>query len=196
MFRDAVVFVANIVPQGLVLTAILSLTIGAINISRKQTLVQRVNAVRSLANVTTLCFDKTGTLTRNRLRVTEIMPLAKLSEGEIVRRLKLYTGNLSHLNRTAAAVASYLDGDGDGARSRRWSRRAVPFTSTRKWSAIVLPQETLIMSAPERVLYPKIRRHPAGGRWRRRGCACWRRSHARRRRCRTARSTRTATRWR
>ncbi len=156
-FRDAVVFVASVVPQGLVLTAILGLTIGAISISRKQTLVQRVNAVESMANVTTLCFDKTGTLTRNKLSVTQIVPLANASETDVLDRLKLYTGNLSHLNRTAAAVSTYLnDGKGEQpALPAITKTREVPFTSSRKWGAIVLPQETLIMGAPERVLCPE-----------------------------------------
>ncbi len=156
-FRNAVVFVASIVPQGLVLTAILSLTIGAISISRKQTLVQRVNAVESMANVTTLCFDKTGTLTRNKLSVTEIVPLNDLSEGDVADRLRLYTGNLSTLNRTAAAVSRYLNGETDDtpALPAAVKTREVAFTSARKWGAIVLPQETLIMGAPERVLCPE-----------------------------------------
>jgi cation-transporting ATPase E len=156
-FRDAVVFVASIVPQGLVLTAILSLTIGAVSISRRQTLVQRVNAVESMANVTTLCFDKTGTLTRNKLTVTQIIPVAQLSEAEINERLKLYTANLSNLNRTAAAVATYLNEGREAVPSLPAvvKLREVPFTSARKWGAVVLPDETLIMGAPERVLCPE-----------------------------------------
>ncbi|MBK8021726.1 MAG: HAD-IC family P-type ATPase [Chloroflexi bacterium] len=152
-FRSAVVFVASIVPQGLVLTAVLALTIGAVNISRKQTLVQRVNAVESMANVTTLCFDKTGTLTQNLLTVMKIEPLGVLPQNEIVERLALYTGNLSNQNRTAAAVASYVNGDSAlPALPAVTKTREVPFTSQRKWGAIVLPQETLILGAPERVL--------------------------------------------
>jgi len=153
VFRDAVVFVASIVPQGLVLTAILSLTIGAVNISRKQTLVQRVNAVESMANVTTLCFDKTGTLTRNKLSVTQIIPIAQMSPDAIREKLQLYTGNLSHLNRTAAAVAQYVNGGSDEHLLPDVRKESeVPFTSSRKWGAITLPNETLIMGAPERVL--------------------------------------------
>ncbi len=110
-FRNAVVFVASIVPQGLMLSAILALTIGAVSISRFQTLVQRVNAVESMANVTTLCFDKTGTLTKNKLSVHHVLPLAQISNAELDQRLRLYTANLSHLNRTAAAVAHHLNGD-------------------------------------------------------------------------------------
>ena len=45
--RNAVVFTTSLVPQGLVLVAILSLTIGAVRISRQRTLIQRVNAVES-----------------------------------------------------------------------------------------------------------------------------------------------------
>lgn len=159
VFRDAVVFVASIVPQGLVLTAILSLTIGAVSISRKQTLVQRVNAVESMANVTTLCFDKTGTLTRNKLSVTQLIPVASLPEAEVANRLRLYTGNLSHLNRTAAAVSNYVNGTDHGklVLPAVTKTSEIPFTSARKWGAIVLPDETLIMGAPERVLCPEDR---------------------------------------
>jgi cation-transporting ATPase E len=150
-FRNAVVFVASIVPQGLMLSAILALTIGAVSISRFQTLVQRVNAVESMANVTTLCFDKTGTLTKNKLSVSKIMPLAQLPPEEIDKRLRLYTANLAHLNRTAAAVAQHLDGD-TPLLPEVVKLREVPFTSARKWGALIFPQETLIMGAPERVL--------------------------------------------
>lgn len=150
-FRNAVVFVASIVPQGLMLSAILALTIGAVSISRFQTLVQRVNAVESMANVTTLCFDKTGTLTKNKLSVARVIPLSRLSSGEIERQLRLYTANLSHLNRTAAAVAHHLNGE-TPLLPETVKTREVPFTSTRKWGAVIFTDEALIMGAPERVL--------------------------------------------
>ena len=152
-FRDAVVFVASIVPQGLVLTAILSLTIGALSISRFQTLVQRVNAVESMANVSVLCFDKTGTLTRNQLTVTQIIPLNGLSQDEVKARLQLYLSNLSTLNRTAAAVLTHINGDVAPNQLPPVAKlREIPFTSQRKWGAVVLPENTLILGAPERVL--------------------------------------------
>ncbi len=152
MFRNAVVFVTSLVPQGLVLTAILSLTLGAISISRFQTLIQRVNAVESLANVTVLCFDKTGTLTRNQLAVVRVEPLGSLTLEEITQTLHTYVGNLAALNRTAAAVATYTQEHLNGASGAVSKLREVPFSSQRKWGAIVLPDETLILGAPERVL--------------------------------------------
>lgn len=149
--RNAVVFTTSLVPQGLVLVAILSLTIGAIRISRHQTLIQRVNAVESLANVTVLCFDKTGTLTENRLAVTEVLPLNGAGQDQVRQKLHLYTSNLASLNRTAGAVAAYTQ-DLDGSAALVQKLREIPFTSTRKWGAIVLPGETLVLGAPERVL--------------------------------------------
>ncbi|MCC6616839.1 MAG: cation-translocating P-type ATPase [Anaerolineae bacterium] len=151
-FRNAVVFVTSLVPQGLVLTAILALTIGAISISRHQTLVQRVNAVESMANVTTLCFDKTGTLTRNQLRVIDIESLNGEDVEDTRSRLSLYVNNLGHLNRTAAAVALFTNDIEDTLPPAIVKTREVPFNSARKWGAIVFENETLVLGAPERVL--------------------------------------------
>lgn len=155
MFRNAVVFVTSLVPQGLVLTAILSLTLGALSISRFQTLVQRVNAVESMANVTVLSFDKTGTLTRNQLAVQEVITLNGDSMETVERKLDVYVHNLSHMNRTAAAIAEHTEASLNGASAASVTKQSeVPFTSARKWGAIVLPDTTLILGAPERVLNP------------------------------------------
>jgi cation-transporting ATPase E len=149
-FRNAVVFVTSIVPQGLVLTAILSLTIGAITISLRQTLVQRVNAVESMGNVNVFCFDKTGTLTKNLLTVTRIEPLDEADPDAIRRDLKLYLSNLSALNRTATAVADYLEIG--KSQPHTLKQREIPFNSARKWGAIALLDRSLVLGAPERVL--------------------------------------------
>jgi cation-transporting P-type ATPase E len=150
--RNALVLVTSFVPQGLVLVTTLSLTLGAITISRHQTLVQRINAVESLANVNVLCFDKTGTLTCNELAVTEILPLDSHTEDEIRSLLATYTANLAYLNKTAAAIASYLGTrSGDGAKQIA-KQQEIPFSSARKWGAVVLADSTLILGAPERVI--------------------------------------------
>jgi cation-transporting P-type ATPase E len=135
----------------LVLVAILALTIGAVKISLKQTLIQRVNAVESLANVTVLCFDKTGTLTQNKLAVTDILPVNGFSADSITHKLQHYTRSLSYQNRTAGAVAVFVSKVGllpDGVSKVR----EIPFTSSRKWGAVQFPDETLILGAPERMV--------------------------------------------
>ena len=151
--RNAVVFTTSLVPQGLVLVAILSLTIGAVKISRQQTLIQRVNAVESLANATVLCFDKTGTLTQNKLAVREIIEIGETDSGALHIELNTYLKNLAHLNNTAQAIERYIDRiviDEDFPQKLR----EIPFTSGRKWSAVCLADNTLLMGAPERLLPP------------------------------------------
>lgn len=148
--KNAVVFVTSLVPYGLVLIVIISLSIGAISITRHRTLIRRVNAVESLANVTVLCFDKTGTITQNKLAVTDIIPLNGEPPAAIRARLHLYTANLGHRNGTAVAVSQYVK---DDAPAQFVSKiREIPFSSARKWGAVVLPDETLILGAPERIL--------------------------------------------
>ncbi|MBZ0301373.1 MAG: HAD-IC family P-type ATPase, partial [Anaerolineae bacterium] len=148
--KYAVVFITSLVPYGLVLIVIISLSIGAISITRHRTLIRRVNAVESLANATILCFDKTGTITQNKLAVKEILPLNGTAPDEVRTRLHTYTANLGHQNGTAAAVASFVE---DAAPRTHVNKiREIPFNSSRKWGAIILPDETLILGAPERVL--------------------------------------------
>jgi cation-transporting P-type ATPase E len=149
--RNAVVFTTSLVPQGLVLVAILSLTIGAIKISMQDTLIQRVNAVESLANATVLCFDKTGTLTQNKLAVQEIIMIADMDTSAIHNDLYVYLKNLAHLNNTAKAVERYVS-TVVSRDSHPRKVKEIPFSSGRKWGAIRMDNKTLIMGAPERIL--------------------------------------------
>lgn len=154
--RSAVVFVTSLVPQGLVLVAILSLTIGAIRISRQRTLIQRVNAVESLGNATVLCFDKTGTLTKNQLAVQHIVPMTDTtSEADILTLLSAYVHSLAHANSTASAIMHYVDEKAPNTPPRK-KVKEIPFTSGRKWGAITFDDATYVLGAPERV-FPKQR---------------------------------------
>ena len=66
-FRQTVVGVVAgvvaLVPQGLVLLLSMAQAVAVIRLGRKQVLVQRLQAVETLARVTVLASDKTGTLT-------------------------------------------------------------------------------------------------------------------------------------
>jgi len=150
--RNSVVFTTSLVPQGLVLVAILSLTIGAIKISMQDTLIQRVNAVESLANATVLCFDKTGTLTQNKLAVQQVIMISDMDSSAVHNDLYVYLKNLAHLNNTAKAVDRYV-GTIVSRDSYPQKVKEIPFTSGRKWGAIRLEGKTLIMGAPERILH-------------------------------------------
>lgn len=154
--RNMVVFTTSLVPQGLILTAILALSIGAIKISRHRTLIQRVNAVESIANVTVLCFDKTGTLTQNKLFVNEIIPISSQFLDDVVNDLRIYIGNLAHQNTTAAAIAQYIDIHPEDTFPPK--EYEIPFSSGRKWGAMVFREAIFVLGAPERLL---AKNHPA-----------------------------------
>ena len=73
----AVSIVTSMVPQGIILTVTISLTLGTIRMARRKILVQKLNAVESLAGINVVCMDKTGTITENKLQMKYSQYLAK-----------------------------------------------------------------------------------------------------------------------
>ena len=66
------IIVAN-VPEGLLPTVTLSLTIASKRIARKNALIKNLESVETLGSMTVICTDKTGTLTQNRLGVNTLV---------------------------------------------------------------------------------------------------------------------------
>lgn len=66
------IIVAN-VPEGLLATVTLSLTITAQRMAQKQVLVKNTKTVETLGSVNVICSDKTGTLTQNSMTVRHII---------------------------------------------------------------------------------------------------------------------------
>jgi sodium/potassium-transporting ATPase subunit alpha len=62
------IIVAN-VPEGLLPTLTLALSMASLRMARKQVLVKNLEAVESLGALHVICTDKTGTLTRNQLKL-------------------------------------------------------------------------------------------------------------------------------
>ena len=73
--------VVALVPQGLVLLLSMAQTVAVIRLGRKQVLVQRLQAVESLARVTVLASDKTGTLTTGAIMLEKVEPLSDAGRG-------------------------------------------------------------------------------------------------------------------
>ena len=148
--RQTLVIVTSFVPAGLILAITVSLSVGAVRISRLGALVQRVNAIESMGNVTVLCTDKTGTLTRNLLSVQQVIPLENHTDAQVRQMLAEYVGNLNSQNKTAGAIATWVGGEAQ----RREVKAEIPFSSARKWSALTFACadetcETFILGSPE-----------------------------------------------
>lgn len=75
-FKDSIVnmvaAVLGMIPEGLVLLTSVALTLGALVLARKNTLVQELYCIETLARVDTLCLDKTGTITEGTMCVERV----------------------------------------------------------------------------------------------------------------------------
>src|SRR6266700_932348 len=146
--RMAMVII-GIVPNGLFLSISVAYALGAVRMAGKGALVQKFNAIESLSHVDVLCTDKPGTLTANALAVAALHPYG-MEEGELRRVLGSYIAATSSGNATSAAIRAAC---GVQAVPALHIREEIPFSSARKWSALVVDDEALrgvyVLGAPE-----------------------------------------------
>jgi cation-transporting ATPase E len=147
------VVIAGLIPNGLFLAIAVAYAVGAVRMVRHGALVQQANAVESLSNVDVLCLDKTGTLTTNQITLHTVRAVG-ISEEELRRMLGDYAASTPAGNRTVEAVAEACPGQARNVREQ------VPFSSERKWSALVLEDTAMhglyVLGAPE-MLRPALR---------------------------------------
>ena len=128
--------ICDMVSAGLLTMITLNYSWGAIRIGQRGALVQQINAVEALSNVTVLCTDKTGTLTTNKIRYLEAYPIE--IERQVLERLAAdFAASASTPNNTAQALIDTLHG------SKRNLADEVPFKSAHKWSAVVFDDPQL-----------------------------------------------------
>jgi len=158
--------IVNLVPEGLILLISLTAAVSAFKMAQRGVLAQQLNAVESLASVDILCTDKTGTLTEPTLRVVGLVPAEGADEKSLARALAGYAVSAPSRNLTLEAIA----GAGLAEVERRTVVDQVPFSSKRRWSALDLGDERLVLGAPERfaeadpALGERARKEASGGR--------------------------------
>jgi magnesium-transporting ATPase (P-type) len=120
--------------------------VSALKMAQRGVLAQQLNAIESLASVDIVCTDKTGTLTEPTLRVVGVLPSDGEDERSLARELATYAASAPSRNLTLEAIAEAGLADAE----KRGVVAQVPFSSRRRWSALDLGDERLVLGAPER----------------------------------------------
>lgn len=141
--------VVAMIPQGLILITSISFAIAAVALTRRRVLLQELPAVEGLARVDVLCTDKTGTLTDGNVAFDAIHPLPDAERfPHAIDALGLFASDPA-ANATAVSLRDHV------LNSTQTVATRVPFSSVRKWSAIVTAgpaPTTYVFGAPELVL--------------------------------------------
>ncbi len=137
--------IVSLVPEGLILLISVTAAVSALKMARRGVLAQQLNAVESLASVDLVCTDKTGTLTEPTLRIVGVVPADGEDATSVAREFATYAANAPSRNLTLEAIAAAGLAD---AEQRRVVAQ-VPFSSRRRWSALDLGSERLVLGAPE-----------------------------------------------
>ena len=180
-FRDSVVSmvagVLGMIPEGLVLLTSVALTLGALVLANKKTLVQELYCIETLARVDTLCLDKTGTITEGTMCVERVEPYvstgrtetaatesesAESTEAEeqvqtdsaFMEEIDVIMGNMMYVlkdqNATIDALRKCFP-----ARQGMTLEHVIPFSSDRKYSGVVFEEKGTYLMGAAQFLFPE-----------------------------------------
>lgn len=140
--------VLGMIPEGLMLLTSMALAAGVVTLGRKETLVNELYGIETLARTDVICMDKTGTLTGGAMALESILPLGGCDEDAVKAKLRALLSALPSDSPTNAALAAAL-----GQEHNEGALEVIPFSSERKWSAArFAAMGTVVMGAPERLL--------------------------------------------
>ena len=180
-FRDSVVSmvagVLGMIPEGLVLLTSVALTLGALVLANKKTLVQELYCIETLARVDTLCLDKTGTITEGTMCVERVEPYvstgrvetavtgsepAESTEAEeqvqtdsaFMEEIAVIMGNMMYVlkdqNATIDALRKRFP-----AKQDMTPEHVIPFSSDRKYSGVVFEEKGTYLMGAAQFLFPE-----------------------------------------
>lgn len=153
-FRDSIVSmvagVLGMIPEGLVLLTSVALTLGALVLANKKTLVQELYCIETLARVDTLCLDKTGTITEGTMCVENVEPYCEEELNEIEGIMSNLMYVLKDQNATADALRKRFS-----AKKTMNVENVIPFSSDRKYSGAVFAEKGTYLMGAAQFLFPE-----------------------------------------
>lgn len=141
--------VLGMIPEGLVLLTSVALAVGVVRLGKQGALVNELFGIESLARTDVVCMDKTGTLTSGAMEVAEVLPM----EGVTGEQVAAWLGALLFAQPEDSPTQNALSQAFPPKRAQVVA--CVPFSSSRKWSAVQFQEAelgTLVLGAPDRVL--------------------------------------------
>lgn len=146
--------VIGMIPSGLVLLTSVVLAVSMMRLAKKNTLVQDMYCIETLARVDTLCLDKTGTLTEGRMDVKGVELLQPELSGEKVDEMIVdFTTALKDHNPTFLAVQAYAEEVMEKMElmsREELVRHRIYFSSEKKWSLVDFEEKgCYCIGAPE-----------------------------------------------
>ncbi len=146
---NVVNLVSSLIPQGMIVSMTILFAYGVVNISKQNTLIQRVNVIAIMGTITVLCADKTGTLTTNQLSLEKIIPTDDHSLAKIKEDLLHFTQHVSWANKTIQSIATFLMTEEKADTPKLTKHAEIPFTSERKWGGLSFDHLSLLLGAPD-----------------------------------------------
>jgi cation-transporting P-type ATPase E len=146
--QTATAGLVTLIPEGLVLLMSVTFAVAAVRLARRDTLVQQMSAMESLAAVDTICVDKTGTLTEGELRLAAVEFADGVDPAAGAAALGRFAASAGDRNRTLEKIAERFPGRADRVKAE------VPFSSEWKWSGLALANgdssvSTYVLGAPD-----------------------------------------------
>jgi H+-transporting ATPase len=80
----AAIFLIGAVPVALPAVLTIVQAVGAIELSKKQVLVTRLDSIEDAASMDVLCLDKTGTITQNKLSIVDSIPFFGYKREDVI----------------------------------------------------------------------------------------------------------------
>ena len=172
-FKDSIVSmvagVLGMIPEGLVLLTSVALTLGALVLANKKTLVQELYCIETLARVDTLCLDKTGTITEGTMCVERVEAWSEASENKDTDEIPTEDEDEPDLHEIENMMANlmYVLKDQNAtidalrkrfpAKSSMTLEHIIPFSSDRKYSGAVFEDNGTYLMGAAQFLFPEGR---------------------------------------
>lgn len=144
--RRVTTLLIGLIPEGLMFFTTITLTLGLVRMAQQGVIIQKITSLEILAGATIVCMDKTGTLTENNLKCSAILPLGNYSEAGCRELIAQYAHTSTDSGQVIEALRQLQPS------AVQWNvQQRTAFSSSRKFSSLVVDDRTYILGAAETV---------------------------------------------